>query len=51
MDDSNNPLRIDPIDHDGFHVSEIVGEGKIYIYYSEIDCLIDCLKRIKNETF
>jgi hypothetical protein len=48
LDDSSNTLRIDPADNDGFHICEIAGsKGKVYVYYSEIDSLVDCLKRIK----
>lgn len=51
IDNDSNGLRIDPGDCDGFVISEIEESktGRIYVYYSEIDKLINCLKKIKGD--
>ena len=48
LDDDPNGLRLDPVDCDGFAIVERDGgrNGKIYVYYSELDRLVDCLKKI-----
>ena len=38
-----NTLYLEPADDDGFHICEING-GKVYVYYSEIGRLIDCIR-------
>jgi len=41
-----NTLLLTPGDSDGFHIEEIEGKGKVYVYYSEIDRLMECLQRM-----
>ena len=46
LDDTENTLLLVPADIDGFHIKETEGDGKIYVYYSEIKDLIVNLKDI-----
>jgi len=48
VDDDPNGVFITPADVDGFLIKEIEGDGKVYIYYSEIGLLIDCLNKIRS---
>ena len=48
VDDMQNSLRIDVADEDGCHLVEVEGGGKVYIYNSEIDLVIDALQKYKS---
>ena len=48
VDDDPNGVFITPADVDGFFIKEIEGDGKVYIYYSEIGLLVDCLNKIRS---
>ena len=50
VDDTENSLILQSGDIDGFHICEIEGKGKIYVYYSEIKDLIKCLKKVKGKS-
>ena len=45
IDDTENGLLLQPADCDGFHICEIEGGSCVYVYYDEIDRLIDCIRR------
>lgn len=49
LDNSDNTLVFAPADIDGFQIKEIVGKGQVYIYYSEIDNMINSLLFIRNK--
>ena len=46
-----NNLRLDLADEDGFHICEMVGDGKIYVYYSEIDRLFKRAIEFRREHY
>ena len=48
VDDDPNGVFIAPADVDGFFIKEIEGDEKVYIYYSEIGLLVDCLNKIRS---
>ena len=52
LSDDHNGLRLDPSDCDGFVISELEGgdrSNRVYVYYSEVNKLIECLKKISVE--
>ena len=49
LDDTDNTLLISPGDEDGFHIEETEGENRVYVYYSEIEKLMQLLRKTKYE--
>jgi len=51
IENENNGLRVEEADEDGLHIIEssnlIIEVNKVYVYYSEIDQLIQKLKKAK----
>ena len=44
LDDTENSLYIEAADEDGLHICEQIGDGKVYVYLSEIPVLIKKLQ-------
>lgn len=44
IENDPNGLLLCPGDEDGFHITEVEGKGRIYVYYSERERLIECLQ-------
>ena len=49
LDKDENGLYIELADEDGLHIIETDGKGKVYVYYSELDKLLQKLKQIKYD--
>lgn len=49
LDDEENTLRLEPADIDGFYIEETVGKNKVYVYYTEIETLIQLLRKIRYD--
>jgi len=47
IDDEENSLIATPGDGDGFHIEEMEGKSKVYVYYSEIEKLEQLLRKVK----
>lgn len=44
LDSDQNGLYLETADEDGIHICEKVGDGKVYVYYSELPSLIKLLQ-------
>ena len=52
LDNNDNSLSFEEADSDGFNICEIADGKKcgiVYVYYSEIDNVIDMLREIKKK--
>ena len=51
LDDDENGLFLQNVDIDGLQIVEKEGGGMVYVYYSEVEDLINDLKYFKKEYY
>jgi len=51
LDDDENGLYVQNVDADGVQIVEKDGQNAVYVYYSEIDVLIEKLRYYKEAYF